>query len=290
MLTPRGPVAGSFQHRLLPRSVSVSEAAAKIISLRFFFKPQYFDPDSRLARTRVAIPIHSVQNADCRQQNGYEMQIRYKMQTENLYCFFVWYVIICHLSTYRASRNRFSALIFHDYLHYCGIFLARFLITIVLNIISNLRIVISLCARVGWWDVCAEFTNLKVDVDINEMPLSNLTRAVFEKQSTALHELQTFHLFNRYVFILLTKMRTETKTVPSTWYVFNVQRCTHTDFHIGLHEEPANFCREQRSITLVIGHLFTFLVVLSLIDLVTKQLLMCENQIIWWREFSFVIA
>ena len=125
-------------------------------------------------------------------------------------------MVTCHHTTYRASRNRFSAIIFLDYFHYCGIFLARFLITIVLNIISNLRIVISLCARVGWWDVCAEFTNLKVDVDINEMPLSNLTRAIFEKQSTALHELQTFHLFNRYVFILLTKMRTETKTVPST--------------------------------------------------------------------------
>ena len=59
-----------------------------------------------------------------------------------------------------------------------------------------------------------------------------LTRALFEKQLTALHVVHTFHLFNRYVFILLTTMRTETKTVPSTSYIFNVQGCTHTDFHI----------------------------------------------------------
>ena len=59
-----------------------------------------------------------------------------------------------------------------------------------------------------------------------------LTRALFEKQLTALHVVHTFHLFNRYVFILLTTMRTETKTVPSTSYMFNVQGCTHADFHI----------------------------------------------------------
>ena len=91
-------------------------------------------------------------NADCWLQTGC------KMQTEILYCFFFWYVIICHLTIYRASRNRFFAIIFYDYLHYCAIFLARFLITIVLNIISSLRTVFSLCGRVGWCDVCTEFT------------------------------------------------------------------------------------------------------------------------------------
>ena len=57
--------------------------------------------------------------------------------------------------------------------------------------------------------------------------------------SNTIYDLPTFKrrdlrfiFFNRYEFILLTKMRTETKTVPSTWYVFNVQRCTHSDFHI----------------------------------------------------------
>ena len=66
--------------------------------------------------------VDQVQNFDCRLQSGY------KMQTENLMGFFVWYVITCNLTTYRASRDRFSAISFHDYLHYSGLFLARFLI------------------------------------------------------------------------------------------------------------------------------------------------------------------
>ena len=76
---------------------------------------------------------------------------------------------------FRASRNRFSAIIFHDYLHYSGIFLARFWITIVLKIISRLHIVFFLCARVGSCDVGTEFTNLiKVDEDVNEMSQLNI--------------------------------------------------------------------------------------------------------------------
>ena len=202
--------------------------SGKIVPLRFFFEPQYFGSDLRLARTKTAISIRSVQNADCRP--GTKCRLR-------IYSFFlVWYVITCHLTTYWASRNRFSAIIFHNYLHYCGIFLARFLITIVLNIVSSLHKVFSLCARADWCDVWIEFTNLiiKVDVDVNEMPLSNIfkTRAIFEKKLTALHVVHSFYLFNRYVFTLLTKLRTETKTVPFTWYILNVQGCTHTDFHI----------------------------------------------------------
>ena len=110
-----------------------------------------------------------VQNADSRLQSGY------KMQTENLKSFNVWYIITCHLTAYRASRNCFSAISFHDYLHYCGIFLAHFLIKIDLNIISSLHIVFSLCARVGWCDVCTDFTDLmKVGIDVNEMSLLNI--------------------------------------------------------------------------------------------------------------------
>ena len=84
--------------------------------------------------------------------------------------------MVCdNTSTYRASRNRFSAISFHDYLHYCGIFLARFLIKIDRNIISSLHIVFSLYARVGWCDVGKDFTNvIKVDVDVNEMSLLNI--------------------------------------------------------------------------------------------------------------------
>ena len=104
MLTPRGPVAGSFQHTLWPREralevatlvsrafafvfswykviialslyfsswalqhiVQISIIAAKIVSLEFFFELQYFGPDLRLARTKTAIPVWSGQNADCR--------------------------------------------------------------------------------------------------------------------------------------------------------------------------------------------------------------------------------
>ena len=215
MFTPNGPVVGSFQHTLWPRdraskvailvsrafafvfskykltialslyfslwalqhTVHISVIAAKIVSLEFFCELQYFVPDLRLVGTKTAIPVRSVQNADCRLQPGTKcrLQTGYKMQTENLYCFFVWYVITCHLATYRASRNCFSAIVFHDYLHYCGKFLARFLITVVLNIISSLHIVFSLCARVGWCDVCTDFTNvIKVDVYVNKMSLLNI--------------------------------------------------------------------------------------------------------------------
>ena len=38
-----------------------------------------------------------------------------------------------------------------------------------------------------------------------------------------------------------------------------------------VHEEPANFYREKRRVAFVTGHLFTFLMVLSLICLVTSQ-------------------
>ena len=170
MFTPNGPVVGSFQHTLWPRdraskvailvsrafafvfskykltialslyftlwalqyTVHISIIAAKIVSIEFFRELQYFGPDLRLVQTKTAIPVRSVQNADCRLQPGTKcrLQTGYKMQTENLYCFFVWYVITWHLTTYRASRKRFSAIIFHDYLHYCGIFLARFWIAI----------------------------------------------------------------------------------------------------------------------------------------------------------------
>ena len=97
------------------------------------------------------------------------------MQTENLKSFFVWYVITCHLTTYRASPNHFSAVSFHGYLHYFEIFLAHFLMKIDCTIISSLHTVFSLCARVDWCDVCTDFINvIKVDVDVNEMSLLNI--------------------------------------------------------------------------------------------------------------------
>ena len=84
-----------------------------------------------------------IQNIDCRLQSGY------KMQTKNLKSFYVWYIITCHLTAYRASRNRFSAISFHNYLHYCGIFLAHFLMKIDRNIISSLQYSL-LTLRASW--------------------------------------------------------------------------------------------------------------------------------------------
>ena len=143
------------------------------------------------------------------------------------------------------------------------------------------RLVFSFSARVGWRDVFTEFTNLlKVDVDVN-----GCHYWIFN-----LRNIREIHLFNRYVFIFLTKMRTKTRTFLSTWYIFNVQKCTHTDFPlvsyivIGFHEKPENFYREKPSVALVTGHLSTFLVVLSLVGLVTTQILICENQIRWRLE------
>ena len=109
------------------------------------------------------------------------MQTRYKMQTENLYCLFVWYVIICHLTTYRVSRNRFSATIFYDYLHYVEysqpvswsqtfLFQAWCLYRIHQLDKRGCR-----CK----WGVTIEY----------------LTRAIFEKQLTASHVVHKFHLF-----------------------------------------------------------------------------------------------
>ena len=150
------------------------------------------------------------------------------MQTENLKSFFVWYVITCHLTTYRASRNRFSAISFHDYLHYCGIVLAHFSMKTDLKIISSLHIVFSLCARVGQCDFCTDFTQrIKSRYRFRckwDDTIEYLTHAIFEKQ---LCTWSFYHLFKRYVFLLLTKMRTETRTVPSTWYIFDVSRSRH---------------------------------------------------------------
>ena len=55
---------------------------------------------------------------------------------------------------------------------------------------------------------------------------------------------------------------------------------------IGLYEEPANFYREKRSISFVTGHLFTFVLVLSFICLVTPQILICENQTIKNKRYQ----
>ena len=50
------------------------------------------------------------------------------------------------------------------------------------NIILSLHIVFSLCARVGWCDVCTDFTNVtKVGVDVDEMSLLNILEDIRTK-------------------------------------------------------------------------------------------------------------
>ena len=88
---------------------------------------------------------------------------------------------------------------------------------------TRLHIVFSLCARVGWCDVCTFFTNLiKVDVDVdgNEMsPLIFNTHNIRETIGSFARG-PYYHLLKRYVFILLAIMRTETKTVTSVNHSF----------------------------------------------------------------------
>ena len=156
--TPGGPLVASFQHMLWPRrraseaailvsrtfafvfswyqviiaislclssgalqyTVHTSIIAAKIVSLNFFFELQYFGPDLRLAWTKTAISIRSLQNADCRLQTADRVQNADQFTKCRLRIYTVFPSerdMTCHLTTYRASRNRFSAIIFHDYLH-----------------------------------------------------------------------------------------------------------------------------------------------------------------------------
>ena len=138
----------SFSSGALQHTVHSSIIAVKIVSLKLFFTSSNISVwtwGSLEQKQQYLSGQYKMQTVDCRLQTGC------KMQTEN---YTVFSSDTCLLTTYRASRNRFSVIISHDYYP-----LARFLITIVLNIISSLHIVFSLCARVGWCDVCTECTN-----------------------------------------------------------------------------------------------------------------------------------
>ena len=92
----------------------------------------------------------------------------------------------------------------------------RFLMKIDRNIISSLHI------------VCTDFTNIiKVEVDVNEMSLLNIQHENIRETIDSFVRGPYYHLFKRYVFILLIKIRTETKTVPSTKHIFDVSRSHH---------------------------------------------------------------
>ena len=128
-----------------------------------------------------------MQTADCRPDTKYRLQSGYKMQTENLKSFYVWYIITCHLTAYRASRNRFSAISLHDYLHYCGNFLAHFLMKIDRNTISSLQCSL-LTLHASWLVWCLyRFYQRNKSRCKRDVTIEYLTRATFEKQLTALH-------------------------------------------------------------------------------------------------------
>ena len=184
MFTPRGPGAGSFQHTLWPRgrvayvfswykviialslcfssgalqnTVHTSIITAKMVWLNFFFELQYFGPDLRLAPTKTS--QYKMQTADCRPGTKCRPQARYKIQTDSLKCFFclirdeiILQLTERHAIAFRDHLSRLFALLWNNP--------CRFLIIIVLNIISSPRIVFSLFTRVVWCDICAEFTNL----------------------------------------------------------------------------------------------------------------------------------
>ena len=137
---------------------------------KIFFELQYFGPDLRLTRTKSAIQIRSVKNADCRPGTKCRLQTADWVQNADWEFILFFRLIRGNMSSYNLPSVTQS--LFRDHLSRLS---ARFLITIVLNIISSLHIVFSLCARVGWCDVCTDFTNvIKVDVDVNEMSLLNI--------------------------------------------------------------------------------------------------------------------
>ena len=105
---------------------------------------------------------------------------------EFIHFFFVWYMITCHLTTNRASRNHFFTIIFHDYLHYCGIFLATFLIIFLKHNFKPSYSLLALCISWLVWRLYRIY-------QLNMSPL-NIKRAIFEKQLTALHVMCLFCL------------------------------------------------------------------------------------------------
>ena len=178
-----------------------------------------------------------VQNADCRLQNAEcrldtkcrpvtkcRLQTGYKMQTENLKCFFS---MVCdNMSSYNLPSITQS--LFRDQLSW--------LFALLCNIPG-----LFLDQNHSWYNSKPSYSLLTLHLSwflwclykcyqLNKsrcrckwgVTIEYLTRTTLENQLTALHVVH--HLFMWYVLILLTEMWTETKIVPSTWYIFNVRR------------------------------------------------------------------
>ena len=134
MLTPRVPAAGLFQHTLaailLSRAFALVFSWYKVIialSLCFSSRGLQHTVHASIVATKIVSQKVSFLSF---QSGQHRMQTAEWVLNVDGGCILSFRLIrvTCHLTTYRASRNRFSAFIFHDYLHYCGIFLSHFLI------------------------------------------------------------------------------------------------------------------------------------------------------------------
>ena len=151
--------------------------AAKIVSLQcFFFGAPIFRSrlEARSKKNSSTTPV----STKCRLLIGYKMQTVGWVQIADweFILIFAGYVLI-NMSSYNLPSV--TQLLFRHHLSRLFALLwnipCPFLDLIILNIISSFHIVFSLCARVGWCDVCTDFTDLiKVDIDVNEMSLLNI--------------------------------------------------------------------------------------------------------------------
>ena len=139
------------------------------------------------------------------------------MQTENLKSFFVWYVITCHLTTYRTSRNRFSVISFRDYLRYFGIFLAHYFMKIDRFIFKSSHSFLTL--RASWlvWCLYRYYQRNKSRCRFKrDVTIEYLTRATLETQLTALNVVRIIIFFSGMCLFCWQKWFTLVKSVQTS--------------------------------------------------------------------------
>ena len=118
-------------------------------------KTSSINPVNTKCRQRT---VEGVQDGDLVQNADRRLGTKRRLRIYIIFSSDTWQHVILQLTERHATAFLRSSLTI-----ICTIeefFLARFWITVVLNIISSLHILFSLCAQVGWSDVCTEFTNL----------------------------------------------------------------------------------------------------------------------------------
>ena len=100
--------SGALRH-----TVYILIIAAMIVSLKFFScsNVSVRTWGSLEQKHQNQFGQYKMQTADCRLGTKRRLQTGYKIPTKNFYYSFGGYVITCHFTTYRASQNRFSAII-----------------------------------------------------------------------------------------------------------------------------------------------------------------------------------